>query len=222
MPVSMNKSPPPRNRVNVLVIAPHPDDETLGCGGSLCCHSDQADHVSVVFLTSGELGLKALPQDRACGLREQEARQAARILGIESLFFLKLPDWCSGHDPTLGGERLAPVLQTCVPDLIYLPHPNDGHPDHQAAIHILIAGLQICRISEPILRAYEVWSPLMEFDVVQDITSVMSRKLRALRAHRSQLHDFNYVQAICGLNQYRGALAAKALYAEVFQTLELP
>lgn len=200
-------------------MAPHPDDEALGCGGTLCCHTERADQVSIVFLTSGELGLKEMPPERARDLREEEARQAARILGVASLFFLRLPDWCSGDDPRIAGERLAPVLCRCLPDLIYLPHPRDGHPDHQAAIHILTAGLKMARIGEPTLRAYEIWTPMMEFDVVEDITSTMPRKLCALRAHRSQLNDFDYVRAICGLNQYRGALCAKSRYAEVFQTL---
>ena len=71
----------------------------------------------------------------------------------------------------------------------------------------------------PALRAYEVWTPLAKFDEVQDITAVMSRKLRALRAHRSQLDEFDYVRAVRGLNEFRGELAGKCGYAEVFQTL---
>ena len=71
------------------------------------------------------------------------------------------------------------------------------------------------------VRAYEVWAPLSEFDHVEDISRVMPRKLRALRAHSSQLKEFDYERAVRGLNQFRGALAAKCRYAEVFQTTSL-
>ena len=83
------------------------------------------------------------------------------------------------------------------------------------------AALRSARIVGPALRAYEVWTPLREFDQVEDISSVMARKLRALRAHRSQLKEFDYVRAVTGLNQFRGELAARCRYAEVFQSIDL-
>jgi len=107
------------------------------------------------------------------------------------------------------------------PELIYLPHPNDGHPDHQATLPILRAAINDGTASAPQLRAYEVWTPLTQYDHVEDITSVMPKKLEALRAHKSQLQDFDYVRAITGLNEYRGVLAGKCQYAEVFQDLWL-
>lgn len=206
--------------MNVLVIAPHPDDEVIGCGGSLWLHAEHGDRVAALFLSSGELGLKKLPREKAWATREGEARKAAKILGITSLTFLRLQDWCMGDDIPAASAALAPVLQAEKPELIYLPHPNEGHPDHQASLPILRAALKSSGLRAPTLRAYEVWTPLATFDEVRDITAVMRRKLRALRAHRSQLGEFDYGQAVRGLNQYRGALAAKSRYAEVFQTLD--
>ena len=60
--------------MNILILAPHPDDETIGCGGTLCLHAARGDYVSAVFLTSGELGLKHLPKKEAWAIRESEAR----------------------------------------------------------------------------------------------------------------------------------------------------
>ena len=79
--------------MNVLVIAPHPDDETIGCGGTLCLHQQRGDRVAVVFLTSGELGLKQLPRAKAWAVRETEGRAAAKILGLARAEFLRQPDW---------------------------------------------------------------------------------------------------------------------------------
>ena len=215
----MDGWPQKNESMNVLVIAPHPDDEVIGCGGSLCLHAQNGDRVAAVFLTSGELGLKKLPREAAWKIREQEARRAGKILGLAGLFFLRQPDWMTGDQVTTVAAALRPILQREKPALIYLPHPADGHPDHQAAWPIVRSALKRGGMRVPKLRAYEVWTPISQFDEVQDISAVMPRKLRALRAHRSQLDDFDYEQAVRGLNRYRGALASKTRYAEVFQIL---
>lgn len=205
--------------MNVLVIAPHPDDEVIGCGGAVCLHAKDGDRVSAVFLTSGEIGLRHLPKEKAWGIREREAKQAAKILGIANLHFLRQPDWTLGDHVKEASSLLAPVLEKEKPQIIYLPHPEDGHPDHQAALGILRTALKRIRKLNPQLLAYEIWSPLASHDVVTNITPVMPRKVRALRAHRSQLNDFDYVKGVIGLNQYRGEIAGKCRFAEVFRSL---
>ena len=95
------------------------------------------------------------------------------------------------------------------------------HPDHRAALPIVRSALKAARIPAPILRGYEVWTPLAEYDHVENISLVMAPKLRALRAHHSQLSELDYEQAVRGLNQYRGALAGRCRYAEVFQSIDL-
>ncbi len=207
--------------MSVLVIAPHPDDEVIGCGGAIRLRVERGERVSVVFLTSGELGLKHLPRESAWKVRETEARKASKILGLAKLHFLRQPDWLLGDHASATATALKPLLEQERPALIYLPHPNDGHPDHQASLPILRAALKRCRGLKPELLAYEIWTPLATHDIAVDISPVMPRKLRALRAHRSQLGEFDYVKAVTGLNQFRGALAGKCRLAEVFQTLSL-
>ena len=207
--------------MNVLVIAPHPDDESIGCGGALCLHARRGDRLTVVYLTSGELGLKHLPRAHAWRTREREATQAAKILGVAKLFFLRLADWFVGDAIEKGAAKLRPILKRTKPGLVYLPHEQDWHPDHKAALPMLRAAWQASGIAPPAVRAYEVWTPLVEHDQVEDISAVMRRKLRALQAHKSQLKEFDYVRAVSGLNQFRGALAARRPFAEVFQSVDL-
>jgi len=207
--------------MNVLVLAPHPDDEVLGCGGAVCQHTAAGDRVVVAFLTSGELGLKQMPREKAWRIREREAQAAAKILGLAALEFLRGPDWGLAEAKTKVAQRLRRILEREKPELIYLPHPGDWHPDHQATLPLLCAAAKRIGLKAPELRAYEVWTPLPEFDHVVDISRLMPRKLRALRAHKSQLGEFDYVRAVTGLNQFRGALAARCPFAEVFQTLTL-
>lgn len=206
-------------RERVLVIAPHPDDEAIGCGGMICLHRQRGDPVHVVFLTSGERGIEGMAEDVVRTIREAEAREAAQVLEVEGITFLRLPDLGLAGAVERGGRELGQILGRQAPELIYLPHPEEAHPDHQAALLLVRAGLASLagRAAAPELRAYEVWSPLVRHDWVEDISAVMGRKLRAIRCYRSQLGTFRYDQAVRGLNRYRGVLAAGSRFAEAFQ-----
>src|SRR5262249_21790216 len=129
-----------------------------------------------------------------------------------------LPDLGVAANLEEGAGRLAAVLAAHPPGLIYLPHPEDGHPDHEAALPLVRAALrQAFRKEQPELRAYEVWTPMARYDWPEDISRHMGRKLRAVRCYRSQLRVFRYDRAVRGLNQYRGTLAGRCRLAEVFR-----
>jgi LmbE family N-acetylglucosaminyl deacetylase len=204
---------------SVLVIAPHPDDEAIGCGGAICLHRQRGDAVRVVFLTSGERGIDGLAPDAVRTIREAEARHAADVLDVEGVEFLRLPDLGLGGAIEPGKRELGRILEQQAPDLIYLPHPDEAHPDHQAALPLVCAALACLdgRPALPELGAYEVWSPMGRHDWVEDISGFMARKLRAIRCYRSQLRTFRYDQAVRGLNRHRGVLAAGSRYAEAFR-----
>jgi LmbE family N-acetylglucosaminyl deacetylase len=206
----------------VLIIAPHPDDESIGCGGTIRLHLERGDEVCVVFLTSGERGIPGASIKTACTLREAEAGEALHVLGVETRHFLRLPDLCVADHLDAGAEQLARLLVPTPPNVIYVPHPAEAHPDHAAALPLVWAALARIpdRRSAVELRGYEVWTPLSPHDWAEDITAQMARKLRAVRCYRSQLVEFRYDRAVRGLNQYRGCLAARSRYAEVFQHLD--
>ncbi len=207
--------------MNILVLAPHPDDESIGCGGTLALHSRRGDRVAVVFLTSGELGLKQMPPEEAWALREAEAREATQVLGARAVGFLRCPDWFLGDNVTVAGDVLRPVLQAERPGLVYLPHPHEWHPDHRASLPVLISALNDLDLETPAVRAYEVWTPLSEYDHVEDISAYMEQKLTAVRCYASQLGELHYDRAVEGLNRYRGEMAARCPYAEVFATQDV-
>ncbi|MEE8507785.1 MAG: PIG-L deacetylase family protein [Myxococcota bacterium] len=206
----------------VLVVAPHPDDESIGCGGTICLHRRRGDRVHAVFLTSGERGMRGLPEETARSVREAEAQRAAAVLGLERTDFMRLPDLELCEAVEAGAERLRVLLKAWPPDLVYLPHPEEAHPDHRACLSIVRRALdQLADGEGPAeLRLYEVWSPMASYGWPEDISSFMRRKLRAVRCYRSQLDVFRYDRAVHGLNQYRGALMADCRFAEVFQYAE--
>jgi LmbE family N-acetylglucosaminyl deacetylase len=205
--------------MNVLVIAPHPDDESIGCGGAICLHSDRGHRVATVFLTSGECGLRELSTEAARCVREREAERAAEILGVASVEFLRRPDQYLEQHTVDAACALKPILQREKPEILYLTHVRDFHPDHRATVAIVQAAVRAAGIPEPTLLSYEVLTPLTEFDRAEDISPVMRRKLKAMRAHRSQIRQFRYDLAFSAMNRYRGVMARAGRYAEVFRVV---
>ncbi len=214
-------TPKRKGGLRILVVAPHPDDESIGCGGTIRLHFERGDRLSVVFLTSGEMGLKHLPREEAWRIRESESERASEILGIHALHFLRGPDWYLNECEEEIGSALAPILKRESPEVIYLPHPGEWHPDHKASLPIVLAGLPRASIPAPRLLTYEVWTPLPEYDHGENITPVLRHKMRGVRAHRSQVQQLRYDRGVLGLNRYRGAIAWGCPYAEVFQHVYL-
>jgi LmbE family N-acetylglucosaminyl deacetylase len=198
----------------VLVLAAHPDDEAIGCGGTVRRHVLDADRVSAVFLTSGEAGGHGI--DDPGGAREREARSAAAILGIEPIEFWHEPDGRLRARAALV-ERLAGELRRRRVSLLYAPHSEDDHADHRAAARI--ARGAVARAGRRIeLRGFEIWSPLRTADHVVDISDVLEDKLRAIRAYRSQCDVMPFDEAFKGLARYRGEMHSwpGGPYAEAF------
>lgn len=215
--------------MEVLVFAPHPDDEILGCGGTLARHVETGDHVTVVYMTSGDAGSRHIPKKQLASIREKEALASCSLLGISDLVFLRNPDGYLVYNQSNLVE-LINLIRDRQPQLIYLPHQHDAHKDHRATHELALearlraAGpwFQECKGNPwqvEMMLAYEVWTPLQHYMQVVDITSHMEKKLAALSLHRSQLADISYDQAISGLNRYRGIMTGKGEYCECFQIL---
>lgn len=205
----------------ILVIAPHPDDESIGCGGTLYRHLQQRDTVQVIFLTSGEKGGHGLTEAETIRVREQEARDAAKILGLRHLEFWREPDG-KLRATEAATARLRAKLKQFRPHTIYVTHDREMHPDHRAAVRLLQRALQSARGKQPDVLMYEVWTPTQQLDEIVDISLYLKQKLAAVRAYRSQCAVVGFVAAIRGLNRYRGEFHSwpGGDYAEVFTRLQ--
>ena len=198
----------------VLVVAAHPDDEAVGCGGALRRHVLAGDSVRAVFLTSGEGGGHGIEDPG--GTREREAHEAAAILGLAEIDFWREPDGRLRSHAALVA-RLARTLRRQRPSLLYVPHRGEDHPDHRAAARIVQAALAAAaRRTE--VRHFEIWTPISEIDEIVDISEVIDDKLRAIRAYRSQCAVMGFDHAFAGLARYRGEMHSwpGGPYAEVF------
>lgn len=169
----------------VLVISPHPDDEAIGCGGTIRKHVRRGDEVRVIFLTSGEAGGHGRSPEDTRRLREIEAHDAALLLGLKAIEFWRQPDKHLRATREILARLRRAVLEFR-PSLMYVTHQREMHSDHQAAFRIVertVAGLGE---KKPAVLLYEVWTSLQDIHRVEDISDVMEEKLAAVRAYRTQ------------------------------------
>ena len=208
----------------ILVLSPHPDDESIGCGGTLRKHVLARDQVQVVFLTSGEKGGHGRPPEETGRLREKEAAEAARILGISSLEFWREPDGAlRALEPVV--KRLRKKVKDWRPDVIYVTHDREMHPDHRASVRLVRKAFSSpgTRGVKPSVLMYEVWTPIQRMDEIVDVSPYIETKLAAIRAYKTQCEVVGFPEAILGLNRYRGEMHSwpGGKYAEVFTRLRL-
>lgn len=197
---------PPRERV--LVLAPHADDEVLGCGGTILLHAAQGDAVHVVIAFDGVAGLSPQwPRDT----RRREAERVSNLLGLGPYQFLEHPE---GHVPSaaqfeLGVRQLAEVISALDPDIIYAPWPGEAHVDHRTLARGAFRALQGLS-SRAEIWGYEVWTPLRA-DRVIEISEVWPRKLEALAEYKSQLGTTNLLLQAEERARSRGALFSERI-----------
>ncbi len=203
----------------LLVLAPHPDDEVIGCGGLVALHLREGRPVHVVVATDG-----AQAGDGA--QREAESRTALALLGDATIEFLRFPDRELENAAELDA-RLAAVLRQQKPDLIAVPSPLEIHPDHIALSRAfcdliardpsLFADLAVAHVA-----FYEVSAPIRPNALV-DITAVAETKYTAIDAHASQAAIRNYTSYARGLNVWRAmTLPTEVAFAEAYWTTQLP
>jgi LmbE family N-acetylglucosaminyl deacetylase len=211
----------------VLVVAPHPDDEVLGCGGAIARHVAAGDEVYVVIVSRGASDVfthEFIEQGR------QEAAAANNLLGVKRLYFLDFPAPRLDGVPTstLSGA-IKGVIDQCQPSTVFLPHQGDIHGDHKA---VYWATLVACRPKGKVFPArllcYETlseteWGAPIAGDafvptVFLDISRYLESKLEAMKCYRSQLASSpgaRSLSSIEALAHFRGSTIGVSA-AEVF------
>lgn len=204
----------------ILVLAPHPDDDILGCGGTMRLISKNGGKIKVVYLTDGSLGFsdnkrRAISERvELAKTREAEAKKAAFSLGIEDLVFWRYKDGSLILNKT-NLKLMAEMIADFKPDIIFAPSFLDNNPDHIETSKILAEALRDYKKPNLQIFSYEIWSPVYANKLVV-IDSVAKDKFTALKMHESQLRSRNYLNAIRGLNRYRAGMYSIGEYAEGF------
>ncbi|MBW4511624.1 MAG: PIG-L family deacetylase [Scytonematopsis contorta HA4267-MV1] len=184
-----------------LIVAPHPDDETLGCGGAISLLCGLNYDVRVLVISDGTLShprSKKYPADKLRVLRESETLSAVSLLGVENnaVTFLRLPDGSVTADDTSAVASCKSYLTEIAPKIIFLPWRYDPHPDHRASWKLIQNALGGLYLS-PRQLEYPIW----DWDSAQrkslpeslniaawqlDVSTTIELKQQAIRVYRSQ------------------------------------
>jgi LmbE family N-acetylglucosaminyl deacetylase len=195
----------------ILVILAHPDDPEFFCGATIARWIEAGHEVRYCLLTCGDKGTKDrnLVSEQLCAVRQEEQRNAAKVLGVERVQFLHYPDGYLVPDLLLRRDitrvirqEKPDILITCDPTTLFTANLTINHPDHRAAgqatldsvfpaarDHLIFVELWRDENLEPhIVR--EVWvCGTLEPSVVLDVSDQWETKIRALYEHKSQIGD---------------------------------
>ena len=184
-------------KLDILVLAAHPDDAELGCGGTIAKHTALGHKVGIVDLTRGELGTRGTPETR-----HQEASQSAKILGVTVRENLQLPDGFFQNDPE-SQRVVVGAIRKYQPRIILANAIYDRHVDHAKGASLaydasFLSGLiKIETFDEgkkqvpwrPEAVYHYVQSQFITPDFVVDISAEWDIKMKAVKAFASQFFD---------------------------------
>ena len=217
-------------RSRVLVVAPHPDDELLGCGGTLLRRRAEGAELAWVIV-AGMSEERGWPRERI-HRRDAEIGRVAELVGFSRVDNLRLPT--TELERVSRNElvaQLSAVLTAFEPEEVFVPHPADAHSDHRVVFEAAAACTKWFRY--PFVRRLLAYETLSETDAsvaadsafranyFVDIGPFLERKLEALAVYESEMSAFPFprsAEAIRALAAVRGA-SSGFLAAEAFQLL---
>lgn len=212
----------------ILVFGAHPDDIELGCAGTLEYFRNLGAEIDFVVMTSGEAGSQKIASQKLKKIREKEARDSAKVLHANSISFLEFPDL---HNERKREQLISiiKIIREKRPSMILTHSLFDKSADHRFYTQLVLdaaftsAGPWVQEVNLPphgvdTIWGYEVWSPIPEPQIYIPIKK--KKKIEALKCHQSQMQDLGYIDAILGLNRYRGEMGATGGFAEAFQIIK--
>ena len=212
----------PKGGEKVLVVAPHPDDEVLGCGGTIIRHLQAHDNVHIVIVTDGRLSrFGGLDEELIAQERAHEAKAACRLLGEVELQLLGFPEgeW---EEANLVAE-LETILEKVQPDYIYVPSWLDYHPEH---VKVARSISQVVSKSQSV-RIYTLHIPLMSLVNVRiSVADEMPRLRQIFDSYYTQTES---IRRGLRIRRYAGSWSGLAdaveefieLSGEVYQAIHL-
>jgi len=211
--------------MRILVIAPHPDDEVFGCGGTIAKCADAGDEVHVLIVTKGDelFDPKLIQQGR------EEAVRAHSLLGVKHGHFADLPaiklDTLPQHEIN---DVISGFLRLIKPELLLLPFPGDINRDHQIVHCSAMVAARPFQTTVRWIYCYEVLSstnwnspgitPAFSPNVFCDVSTTIDRKIAAARVYESQIKVYPHErspESIMVLSRYRGGFVGME-HAEAF------
>ncbi len=193
----------------ILIVSPHADDESIGCGGLLAMFGSQCDLILVTDGRHGHTAKQFSDEADLIRLRKKEFENAAKIAGVKKIKYLNIEDGKTFQNKgVIYGQSIREY------DYVFVPNSNESHKDHRVLVstfkHMKKVQHSRCTIME-----YEVWTPLIHPTWFLDITSVSETKKEMISQYCSQIADIDYVSMGMALSRYRGTFI-NTEYAEAF------
>lgn len=218
----MNEQP---NKKSVLIVAAHPDDEVLGCGGVAALHAANGDRVCSAIVCEGE---SLRYKDENVG-QQEHARQAARVLGVQDVRFLGFPDQrLDEYTLTAIITPLEKLVEEMRPQVVYCQYGGDVNRDHELLFKaVLVATRPTVDFIEAVY-AFDTassteWGYPRSFvpDLWVDISSTLSQKLDAMTCYTSEVRDYPHPRSNAALENKARAWGNQCCMeaAEVFMTI---
>src|SRR5699024_9505151 len=166
---------------NILILAPHVDDETIGLGGTIAQHAANNCDIQCVVLTDGASSNSTEETEQLKQMRKKEMEMVQQILGITNIEFWDFPDGELQVNLAAVALLKEKIMQF-QPDIIYCPTIVDAHPDHLATAEILKHTLAHTINNKITIRLYEINCPLPKrvINCVIDISEQFDKKLQAI------------------------------------------
>lgn len=218
----------------IIIIAPHADDEVLGCGATMARACTNGDEVFVLICTNASVGAPELFSAELIKQIRSEAVTAHRLIGVKETFFLEFPAPALDQFPRYKmSNEISAIIKKIGADTVYIPHLGDCHKDH-TIIHecAMVACRPLANCSIKHVYAYETlseteWGEPVAADFFVPVKYItftneeFQKKLDAMSCFKSQLYPFpasRSLEAIEALAKYRGCTVS-AERAEAFEVL---
>jgi LmbE family N-acetylglucosaminyl deacetylase len=216
---------------NILIVAPHPDDDVLGVGGYMASAAEKKKQVFVVYITDGAgspRSAKNFSDTQMVSRREVEALAALRLLRAKGGFFLKLNSKELPAKFVQVKGTLAKIFDLLQPEEVFIPAPYERHKTHLICTQISLEALRACPIKATHLYGYSIWGNFWggHKRIIFDITPYIKDKIQAVLAHETQIAYKNYQQGILGKSNYEAVFwesheIQKMTFAEIFLDMNI-
>lgn len=216
----------------ILIIAPHPDDDVIGVGGTIFKLYNEKHKIDIIYVTSGtgskKLGpYKDMSNKEFANLRKTEAiNSIKKLCGTKHKIKQKFLKFESNYLKNDRQNLVAELKKIINHNIIYIPYLNDLHSTHNVVSKATLEAIKAKNINTTIFE-YEVWTPIPinAKTIVEDISSCIKIKQNAIKEHKSQLLILDFDEGILGKNRYNAVFSrinnkTKAKYAEIFRKTE--
>ena len=197
----------------ILVIASHPDDETLGMGGTILKHTSKENIVHVLVITDGSSS-QYKNYEKMIKRKKDEAKKSMNILGVKKIEFNTLPDMKLDMIPQIEINKvIEKKIKDFKPDIVYTHHGGDINKDHRIVFESTMVALrpkpnqkvnEIYTYETPSSTEWGIYDEknIFKSNVFEDISNFVERKIKAVKSYKTELREYPHPRSPEAIKAY--------------------